>query len=117
LVIVAALTLRGAALHSEVERSGGPPGGHHLGPPGRAAHAGAQRPQPRLGQIAGERPARRRAGPLPARVRPGRSWPKVAISCSTVVLPEPDGRRWRRVHSGRWPGSPPGNVCAGGSPG
>jgi hypothetical protein len=62
-----------AALRSGVERSGGPPGGHHLGPPGRAARGGARRPRPRLGQISGERPARRRAGLLPARVRPGRS--------------------------------------------
>jgi len=90
-VIVAALTLCGAALRSEVERSGGPPGGHHLGPPGRAARGGARRPQPRLGQIAGERPARRRAGLPPARVRPGRSWPRVASRCSRVVLPAPDG--------------------------
>jgi hypothetical protein len=62
-----------AVLRPGVERSGGPPGGHHLGPPGCAARGGARRPRPRLDQRSGERPARRRAGLLPARVRPGRS--------------------------------------------
>jgi len=110
-VIVAALTLCGAALRSGVERSGGPPGGHHLGPPGRAARGGARRPRPRLGQISGERPARRRAGLLPARGLddPDRRWPSDAARWS---CPSPTGRRWRRVHSGRWSGSPAPATCA-----